>query len=86
LALDLHVVNDLHHALGGAVVTAELRWRGGSHTWRFGGDVPADDCVRVGIVRFIAPDAPGSIELDLTLDAGTVAATNRYVAEIVRPE
>ncbi|MGE3688273.1 MAG: glycoside hydrolase family 2 protein [Acidimicrobiia bacterium] len=86
IALDLHVVNDLHHALDGAALTAELRWRGGSHEWRFGGDVPPDDCVRVGMVRFIAPDVPGRIELDLTLDAGTVAATNRYLAEIVRPE
>jgi beta-mannosidase len=86
LALDVHVVNDLHHSLDDAVLTAALRWPGGHHEWRFGGDVPADDCVRVGIVRFIAPDAPGRLELDLTLEADTVAATNRYQADIVRPD
>ena len=84
LALDVHVVNDLHHELGEAVLTAHVRWPGGSHEWRFGGDVPADDCVRVGMVRFIAPDVPGPLELDLTLESDTIVATNRYRAEIVR--
>lgn len=84
VALDVHVVSDLHEALGSATLTAQLRWTGGDHTWRFTGQVGADDCVRVGIVRFLVPDAPGPIELDLTLESADLAATNLYVAEIVR--
>ena len=30
--------------------TAKLSWPGGSHAWRWGGDVPPDSCVRVGTV------------------------------------
>ena len=50
--------------------------------WRWRGDVPPDDCVRVGIVRFVVPDAPGSIWLDLALVYGDEAASNRYEAII----
>ena len=38
----------------------------------------------VGFARFIAPDAPGQLELDLTLESDTIVATNRYRSEIVR--
>ena len=61
---------------------ATLRWPGGSHQWRWQGDVPPDDCVRVGVVRFVVPDAPGSIWLDLALVYGDQAASNRYEAII----
>lgn len=84
IALDVHVVSDLRHSLDHAVLTAQLRWPGGTHEWQFTGPVDADACVRIGIVRFIVPDAPGDIELDLTLEADDLAVTNRYLAEIVR--
>ncbi len=84
IALDVHVVSDLHAALDGVVLSASLRWNNGSHDWRWTGNVPADDCVRVGIVRFVVPDAPGAIRLDLVLEHGDEVATNRYDAVIVR--
>ena len=59
LALDVHVVNDLRRALEAADCTATLRWPGGSHEWRWQGDVGADSVARVGIVRFVVPDVPG---------------------------
>jgi beta-mannosidase len=77
-AIDVHVVNDLRRPLDGAVVTASLWWKGGEHTWRFGGDVAADGCAHVGTLQILAPDAPGPLTLNLTLEHPDVAATNRY--------
>ena len=44
LALDVHVVSDLRAQLDDAEVTAALHWTGGSRTWRWRGDIPADGC------------------------------------------
>ena len=84
VALDVHVVSDAHVPLQDVVLSASLRWGTGSHEWRWVGNVPADDCVRVGIVRFVVPDAPGSIRLDLVLEHGDEVATNRYDAVVNR--
>jgi beta-mannosidase len=67
--LALHVVSDLRQAVDDATTTAVLRWPGGERTWRFGGDIPADSCVRVGQVDLVLPaDAvPGDVTLDLSL-------------------
>ncbi len=84
IALDIHVVSDLRHPLAGAELTALLRWPdGGTHEWRFGGDIPADDCVRIGTVQFVAPDAPGDLWLDLTLHTNEIVSTNRSTTTIV---
>jgi hypothetical protein len=84
VALDVHVISDLHRTLENVDCVATLRWPGGSHRWQWQGDVPPDDCVRVGIVRFVVPDAPGGIWLDLTLAYGDEAASNRYESVIER--
>ena len=83
LALDVHVVNDLRRALDGADCTATLRWPGGNHEWRWQGDVGADSVARVGIVRFVVPEVPGELWLDLTIEHNDDIATNRYVATVV---
>lgn len=83
LKLDVHVVNDLRIGLTGAVVDVVARWDGGDRTWRFGGDVPADDCVRVGRVTLRVPEAAGHLELDLRLDAGDVVAERVYRSRIL---
>lgn len=82
IALDVHVVSDLHLALEEAVVTATLRWPGGQHSWRWAGTVPADEVIRIGTVTFVAPAEPGPVTLDLDLVYGDVAATNRYTSAI----
>jgi beta-mannosidase len=81
LALDVHVVSDLRQPLG-ARVEARMSWPGGDHHWRWEGDVGADDCVRVGTVQFVVPDASGPLVLGLTLTAGEIEATNHYQATI----
>ncbi len=82
LGLDVHVVSDLRREIERATVEARLAWAGGEHHWRFAGTIPADDCVRVGIVRFVVPASPGELVLSLTLQAGDVVATNAYRATI----
>lgn len=67
LALDVHVVSDLRTAIDGAVVEATVWWTGGEHTWRWGGDIPADGCVRVGTIDLVVPDVPGPLTIDLAM-------------------
>jgi beta-mannosidase len=67
LALDVHVVSDLRTPLPGIEVHAHLAWEGGEHHWRFGGDVDADSCARIGTLQIEVPDRPGPLALTLTL-------------------
>jgi beta-mannosidase len=83
LALDVHVVSDLRVPVEGAEVTARLDWSGGSRTWRWGGDVPADACQRVGTVQIVVPDAPGPVTLALECRHPAQQAHNRYEATII---
>jgi beta-mannosidase len=84
VAIDVHVVSDVHRLLEQVDCSATLSWPGGSHRWQWRGDVPPDDCVRVGMVRFVVPDSPGGLWLDLALVHGDQAASNRYEALIER--
>ena len=56
----------------------------GHHTWRWQGDVPADECIRIGTVSAMVPNAPGAMDLDLELICDDVAVTNRYRSTITR--
>jgi beta-mannosidase len=82
LSLDVHVVNDLRHTIGGAVVDVTASWSGGSRRWRFGGEVGADECVRVGSVSMDVPDTLGALSFDVILTAGELIQTNRYSTAI----
>ena len=81
LDVDVHVVSDLRRSLEGCVVVARLCWDGGERAWTFGGDVPADACVRVGHIATEVPDIVGALWLNLELD-GPVHATNAYATEV----
>ena len=85
LALDVHVVSDMRRLLEDTVCTAKLSWPGGSHAWRWGGDVPPDSCVRRRHHpirrRRRSPVSCGSTSSSST---ATRVATNRYVSTIVR--
>ncbi|MDO8362750.1 MAG: hypothetical protein Q7V88_07625 [Actinomycetota bacterium] len=82
IAVDVHVVSDLRTALQDVVCTATLRWPGGSHMWTWRGDVPPDDCVRVGTAQFVVPEVAGELWLDLTLEHADATATNRYASTV----
>jgi beta-mannosidase len=77
VALDVHVVSDVRRVLAGVECRATLQWTGGSHEWRWRGDIPPDGCVRVGIIRFVTPAAPGPLTLDLCIEHRDEAASNR---------
>ncbi len=83
-ALDVHAISDRHRSLDDVVCTATLRWPGGIHRWQWSGNVPPDDCVRIGTIQFLVPDAPGGLWLDLALEHGDEIATNRYEAIVSR--
>ena len=79
LALDVHVVSDLRGQVDDAKITARLFWDGGgSRTWRWRGDIPADGCQRVGTVQIVVPDAPGPLALVLACRHGGQQSDNRY--------
>jgi beta-mannosidase len=82
IGLDVHVVSDLHQPIAVAEIVARLTWPGGRHGWRWRGEIPADACVRAGMVSFVVPETAGPLTLDLELVAGELAATNRYVSMI----
>jgi beta-mannosidase len=82
LALDVHVVSDLRHAIEAAEVTARLAWEGGERTWRWQGDVPADASQRVGTLQIVVPDAPGALTLELDCRHAEGRSDNRYDATI----
>jgi beta-mannosidase len=84
LGLDVHVVSDLREPLEAAEVRLRLSWPGDDHDWRYHGDIPADSCVRVGMVRFVVPEAPGELVLDVELVAGDVVASSRYTSTVVQ--
>jgi beta-mannosidase len=83
LGLDIHVVSDRRTPIAGAQVTAKLSWAGGDHAWRWQGDIPADECARVGTLQVIVPVAPGPLVLDVELDLPDgERVTNRYDSQI----
>jgi beta-mannosidase len=82
LSLGVHVVNDLRHPVVGAVVDVTASWSGGSRRWRFGGDVGADECVRVGTISIDVPDTLGVLSFNIILTAGELIQTNRYSTAI----
>lgn len=78
LAVDVHVVSDRRSPIAGAITSAHLTWEGGEHAWCWQGDVPADECVRVGTIQAMVPAAPGPLTLDLELTFETSRLTSRY--------
>jgi beta-mannosidase len=84
LELDVHVVSDLRQPLPDAVVEARLEWPGGRRAWRFGGDVDADRCVRVGRVALTLPEDAGAgpLTLQLALKWAGGEASNHYSSRV----
>jgi len=79
--LDVHVVSDQRHSLGALTATATLTVDGTTVEHQWTGDVPADDCVRVGTVTVPRRARHGdSAHLVLRLrDAdGDLVAANEY--------
>jgi beta-mannosidase len=86
LRLDIHVVSDLRGPLEGAVVDVTLDVPGGRRVWRFGGEVPADSCVKVGRISADLPTgaAAGDVAIDLALrwEGASAPVSNRYTTRL----
>jgi beta-mannosidase len=83
IALDVHVVSDLRRVLAGVECRASVTWTGGRHEWRWRGDVPPDECVRVGTLRFVVPATTGPLTVDLCIEHGDEVGTNRDTTVVV---
>ncbi len=82
--LDVHVVSDAHISYGDTIVRAHLRWEEEvRHVWSWQGDIPADECVRVGRIDFEVPDTDDALVIDLDLAGDGVAAHATYGTYVV---
>ena len=80
--LDIHVVSDLRVGLPGVTARAELTVGGTTLIRRWGGDVAADSCTRIGEVDADLRHAEsGAVRLRLELldSEGTTIADNEYL-------
>ena len=82
LRITVHAVSDRHDALADTEVSAVVEASGERREWKWEGDILPDECTRVGEIEIVAPYAPGTITLDLTLQCGDVVATNRYTTVV----
>lgn len=85
VAIAVHAISDLRAPLIEARVLAVVSGAGTRLEWSWEGDLPADECTRVGEISFVAPNpltTADSIVVDLTLECGDVAVTNRYEASL----
>jgi hypothetical protein len=80
IAVGVHAVSDLRAPIAGATAHAVLSWPGGSKSWHFTGDVPADSCTLVGRLTHSLPAGArrGPLRLDLTLEWPDGRVTNSY--------
>lgn len=83
VVLPVHVVNDLRVGLDRARVTARVCGEGWERPTTWEGDLAADRCQWVGDLSFTVPDRPQRLSIDLEVECGDVAATNRYRTVII---
>ncbi len=85
ISLMVHVVSDLPDRLTDVRVTATAsaqEWEE-SHTWD--GDLAPDTCAHVGTLVFEVPEVNGPLVVNLEVQAGERAATNRYQTIVIPP-
>jgi beta-mannosidase len=82
--LRVHVVSDLRASLPDNQVRARLTWPGGTRVWTFAGDVEADSCAHVGVLRQALPAEAhaGRLTLELDLEWFGGAAHNSYESRV----
>ena len=82
--LDVHIISDVHSSLPDVVLDVRAWWDGGERTWRFGGDLAADECTYIGRLDLEVPEVDGPMAVDLTLSGPQVAVENRYTGHVHR--
>jgi beta-mannosidase len=85
LALDVHVVSDARISHSDMIVRVHLSWEGEvRRTWSWEGDIPADECVRVGTISLEVPDTAEDVLLDVELAGDGPSYQARYGTHVVR--
>lgn len=80
----VHVVSDLRRDLDEITLEIRANWTEGHQSWTFGGEVPADSCVKVADLDWRIPDgATGRVELELRLRVHDEVITSSQYADIV---
>ncbi len=82
IELDIHVVSDLREPIEGVQLDATLTDPSGRHLFCWGGDVPADSCIRVGTVEWSVPVSWGEVTLQLHLTGPGLDVTNRTSTQL----
>ena len=85
LALDVHVVSDARISYSDMIVRAHLSWEGEVHrSWSWEGDIPADECVRVGTLTVVVPETGDDVVVDVELAGDGPSYSARYGTRVVR--
>jgi len=83
--LDVHLISDARISYGDMIVRIHLSCEGEvRRTWTWQGDIPADECVRVGRITFDVPDTDDDLLLDVELAGEGPAYSARYGTHVVR--
>ncbi len=80
--LDIHVVSDLRQPIEQVTLDAILTDPSGRHVFSWGGDIPADSCIRVGTIEWPVPVSWGEVALELQLTGPGLDVTNRTTTQL----
>jgi beta-galactosidase/beta-glucuronidase len=81
--IDVHVVSDLRHDITNARVAAVITWPSGEIRREWMGDIAADSCARVGIIRLEVPVTVGTLEILLSVQSGEHVSSNNYSTTVI---
>ncbi len=85
LELDVHVVSDARISYSDMIVRTDLLWEGEvRRSWSWEGDIPADECVRVGTLVIEVPDTTDDLLIDVELAGDGPSYAARYGTHVVR--
>lgn len=85
ISLDVHVVSDLPDLIPNVRVQATASAQDWEHSLSWEGDLKADSCAHVGTLEFVVPKVNGPLVVDLQVEAGDRASTNRYQTVVIPP-
>ena len=79
------MVSDARISYSDMITTVHLSWEGEvRRTWSWEGDIPADECVRVGTISMEVPDTDDDVIFDVELSGEGPSYTARYGTRVVR--
>ncbi len=85
LDLDVHIVSDARISYSDMVVHIDLSWKGEvGRSWSWEGDIPADECVRVGHLKIEVPDTTDDLVIDVELAGEGPGYSVQYGTHVLR--